>query len=304
MRQGGVKNSAYRYNRSMRVFALIFTLMSSAALWSAEIAYVVADKAVIYTDMDLSIAIGYVRKGKKIKVGSVARKHGTVLSTVASGRIVYIKNADVRLEKELLKEDGAYVAPKVSDHEVFIEEQKFEDDFSENNHLILHIGNMGTGSKWKELESTEQSASLSQFGISIEHRPDLRSYSWAIGLNYISSELENYAFKSILIEAKLQYSILKTNFMALDMVAGIAGTGDARLQNSINSTESRGTLFGWIAGGQVKFFPFSQFGIIGGMELRNYSVGSLGEIELANGETTQFKSFNGANIWAGLTYKL
>tara|TARA_R110000868_G_scaffold38661_6_gene135131 strand:- start:10208 stop:11122 length:915 start_codon:yes stop_codon:yes gene_type:complete len=304
MRQGGVKNSAYRYNRIMKILVLIFTLFSASNIWSAEIAYIVSEKAVIYSDMDLSIAIGYVRKGKKIKVGSVTRKHGTVLSTVASGRIVYIKNADVRLEKELLKEDGAYIAPKVSDHEVFIEQQKFEDDFSENNHVILHVGSMGTGSKWKELEETEESTSLSQIGVSIEHRPDLRSYSWAIGLNYLSSELENYAFKSILIEAKLQYSLLKTNFISIDAIAGIAGTGDARLQNSINGTESRGTLFGWIAGGQAKLFPFSQFGIIGGVELRNYSVGSLGEIELANGDTTQFDSFSGANVWVGLTYKL
>lgn len=304
MRQGGVKISAYRYNVFMKLLVLFFSLFSSLSLLAADIAYVVVDKALIYTDMELSIPIGYAKRGKKIKVGSVVRKHGTVLSTVVSGRIVYIKRADVQLAEQLLSDGGTYVAPKVTDHQVLIEKQEFEDDFSENNHVIFHLGNMATGSKWQELEATESKSTLTQVGIAIEHRPELRNYSWAIGLNYISSELENYSFKSILIEGRFQYSLAQFDILALDAVLGVVGTGDARLQNSVSKTESRGTIFGWILGGQAKFFPFSQFGIIGGIELRNYSVGSLGEIQLESGETTQFDSFNGVNIWAGVTYKL
>lgn len=288
----------------MKFACLIFFLFSLFPAFGAEIAYVVSEKAVIYSDMELTIPIGYARRGKKIKVGEVARKHGTVLPTVVSGRIAYVKRDDIQLAEELANDGGTYVTPKVTDHEVFFEEQRFEDDFSENNHLILMTASMGTGTEWKELAGSNASTTLSTVGIGIEHRPELRNYSWAVGLNYLSSELEQYLFKSIFIEGRFQYSLMRTDWLSLDLIAGVAGSGDARLQNSQTGQESRGTLFGYFAGGLVKLFPFSQFGIIGGAEVRKYNVGSIGEIEVGDGSTTQFKSFNGAQIWAGLTYKL
>lgn len=288
----------------MRFAVLIFSLFSLLPVLGAEIAYVVSEKAVIYSDMELTIPIGYARRGKKIKVGEVARKHGTVLPTVVSGRVAYVKRDDIQLAEELANDGGTYIAPKVTDHEVLFEEQKFEDDFSENNHVILMTGTMGTGNEWKELAASEESATLSTVGIGIEHRPELRNYSWAVGLNYLSSELEQYMFKSIFIEARFQYSLLRFDWASLDLIAGVAGSGDARLQNSQTGQEARGTLFGYFAGGLVKLFPFSKFGIIGGAEIRKYNVGSIGEIDIGDGTTTSFKGFNGAQIWAGITYKL
>lgn len=304
MRQGGVKNSAYSYNRFMKLIFTLLCLFLSSNVFSADLAYIVSDQAIIYSDMDLSVAIGYAKRGKKIKVGEVARKNGRVLSTVVSGRIAYIKKADVRLAQEISDDGGSYVAPKVTDHEVLFEEQNFEDDFSENNHMVLHTGNMSTGSTWQELDPQSSESTLTQFGIGFEHRPELRNYSWAVGLNYISAESDNFAFKSLLIEAKFQYSIARFNLVALDAVIGAVATGDARLQNSFSSTESRGTIFGYIVGAQAKLFPFSQFGIIGGVELRKYNVGSMGDVQLEDGSTGSFEAFNGANIWAGITYKI
>lgn len=288
----------------MKFILFIFSLLATFSASAAEVAYVVSEKAIIYSDMELTIPIGYARRGKKIKVGEVARKHGTVLPTVVSGRVAYVKRDDIQLAEELAKDGGTYVTPKVTDHEVLFEEQKFEDNFAENNHVILMSGSMGTGNEWKELAGSQESATLSTIGVGIEHRPELRNYSWAVGLNYISSELEQYAFKSIFIEARFQYSLLRFDWMALDIMAGVAGSGDARLLNSQTAQEARGTLFGYFAGGLVKFFPFSQFGIIGGAEIRKYNVGSIGEIDVGDGTTTQFKGFNGAQLWAGITYKL
>ncbi len=285
------------------IFAFLCTFVISSA-FAADIAFVVSDKAVIYSDMELSVPIGYAKKGKKIKVGEVARKNGTVMSTVVSGRIAYVKRADIRLSQEISDDGGTYVTPKVTEHEVLFEQQNFEDNFSENNHVVLHSGSMTTGSQWQELQPDSETKNLSQMGISIEHRPELRNYSWAVGLSYISTELDSYSFKSIMIEGKLQYSIARFDFIALDAVAGIVGTGDARLQNSISGVESRGTIFGYILGAQAKLFPFSKFGVIGGFELRKYSVGSIGDVELQDGSITSFDSFSGANIWAGITYKL
>lgn len=288
----------------MKLLLVIFFLLSSPLALAAEVAVVVKEKAILYSDMELTIPIGYIRKGKKIKIGKVARKRGTVLPTVASGRVVYIKSDDVQSVEQLASDNGTYITPKVTDHEVLIEEQKFEDDFSENNHVILLTGNMATGADWKTLADSEENSTISQVGISIEHRPELRKYSWAVGLHYLNSELEAFKFNSIMLEVRLQYSVLRFDWLALDLVAGINGSGDARLQNSQTGQEARGNLYGYSFGGQAKLFPFSQIGVIGGAEIRRYNVGNLGDIELSDGSVTQFKGFNGAQIWAGLTYKL
>ena len=67
MRQGGVKNSAYSYNRFMKLIFTLLCLVLSSNVLSADLAYIVSDQAIIYSDMDLSVGIGYVKKGKKIK---------------------------------------------------------------------------------------------------------------------------------------------------------------------------------------------------------------------------------------------
>lgn len=271
---------------------------------SADEAYVVVEKAILYSDMEQTIPIGYIRKGKKLKVGKVARKQGTILPTVVSGRVVYVKRADIRLGEELANDNGTYLAPKVSDHEILFEEQKFEDDFSENNHLIVSMGNMAGGDDWNALSQNEQTSDVSIIGVAIEHRPELRKYSWAVGLNYLSAEIDNFTFKSITLEGRFQYSMIRFDLMAIDAVLGLSASGDVRLENAQTDQSVRGTLFGYSAGIQAKLFPFSQFGVIGAAEMNRYKVASLGKFNLEDGTESEFGGFSGAKIWVGVTYKL
>ena len=63
--------------------------------FAAQSAVVGSDKAVIYSDREMASPIGFVSKGKKLRVGSVKRNNGQVLPVVVNGKIAYIKVSDI-----------------------------------------------------------------------------------------------------------------------------------------------------------------------------------------------------------------
>ncbi len=80
-------------------------LMVSGETFAAQFAMVSADKAVIYSDEQMTSAIGFVRKGKKIKVGEIARNKAQVYPVIVSGRMGWIRVEDVTTEKESADSD-------------------------------------------------------------------------------------------------------------------------------------------------------------------------------------------------------
>ncbi len=82
-------------------FYLLFLLFFFCPeLWASQDAMVVADRAVIYSDRDMTSPIGYVSRGKKLVVGEIPRNKAQVYPIVVSGKVGYIRVADVTTEKE------------------------------------------------------------------------------------------------------------------------------------------------------------------------------------------------------------
>lgn len=82
-------------------FYLIFSLFFSCPqLLAAQDAIVTAERAIIYSDQEMTSAIGYIKKGKKISVGDVARNKAQVFPVVVSGKIAFIRVLDVTTERE------------------------------------------------------------------------------------------------------------------------------------------------------------------------------------------------------------
>jgi hypothetical protein len=81
------------------LFATFLCLFSPLVL-SAQHATVAKDKAIIYADMEMSAPIGYVTKGKKVKVGEVTRNKGRVLPIIVNGRIAYIRVIDIQTSRQ------------------------------------------------------------------------------------------------------------------------------------------------------------------------------------------------------------
>ncbi len=96
------KNSCFQRFQilSLRISSpfLFFLFVCCPVSWAARDAIVVSEHAVIYSDLQMSSAIGYVPKGKMIKIGDIARNNSRVYPIVVSGKIAYIKSEDVTTE--------------------------------------------------------------------------------------------------------------------------------------------------------------------------------------------------------------
>jgi hypothetical protein len=88
----------------LRIFTLSGAIFLSMCcchnLWASQDAMVIVDDAVIYADEQMSAPVGYVRKGKKVKVGEISRNKSQVYPVIVSGKISYIRVIDVSTEKD------------------------------------------------------------------------------------------------------------------------------------------------------------------------------------------------------------
>ena len=83
------------------LLSAIFCCLFLSSAFAAQVAIVISDRAIIYADRQMSAPIGYLKKGKKLKVGEVKRNKGRVLPVVVNGRIAYIKVADIQTSKDI-----------------------------------------------------------------------------------------------------------------------------------------------------------------------------------------------------------
>lgn len=70
---------------------IICLLLSTNSVIAATWAIVKADRAKVYSDVQMSSVIGYIKQGKRIKVGEVPKNKGRLLPIVVSNRIAYIE---------------------------------------------------------------------------------------------------------------------------------------------------------------------------------------------------------------------
>ena len=71
--------------------------MSSLA---AQKAIVSVEKAVVYSDSSLDVPLGYVKRGQKIIVGDVKKRHNKIIAVALIGRIGWIHVEDIQIQRE------------------------------------------------------------------------------------------------------------------------------------------------------------------------------------------------------------
>lgn len=77
------------------IVLLTFLCFMSIQSFAAQEAIVYTPAAIIFADQQMSAAIGYLPKGKKVMVGEVKRNKGRVLPIVVSGKVAYIQVKDI-----------------------------------------------------------------------------------------------------------------------------------------------------------------------------------------------------------------
>lgn len=82
------------------LYLLFLVIFFCPKIWAAQTAMVLADRAIIYSDKEMTSPIGYVSRGKKLKVGDIPRNRAQVYPIVVSGKVAFIRVIDVTTEKE------------------------------------------------------------------------------------------------------------------------------------------------------------------------------------------------------------
>jgi hypothetical protein len=98
-----VKIHHLRIQRVPRVLAfnlLFFVSFFCPNLWASQEAMVLAERAMIYSDQEMTSPIGYIVRGKKIVVGEIPRNKAQVYPVIVSGKVAYVRVIDVTTEKE------------------------------------------------------------------------------------------------------------------------------------------------------------------------------------------------------------
>lgn len=80
--------------------SLIIIILITTYAFSAQWATVQADKAIIYSDQQMTSAIGFIKRGTRVRVGEVARNKGSLLPIIIEDKIAYIKIVDIKSSKD------------------------------------------------------------------------------------------------------------------------------------------------------------------------------------------------------------
>lgn len=80
-------------------FLILLNLLGfSGIALASQTAVVVSPRAIIYADQQMSAPVGYVSRGKKIRVGEIPRNKSQVYPVIVAGKVAYIKVSDVSTE--------------------------------------------------------------------------------------------------------------------------------------------------------------------------------------------------------------
>ena len=140
-----MKNSYfYKIFLFANFFCLIFPFSSTI---SATWAIVKSDKANVYSDIEMSSVIGFIKRGKKIRVGEVPKNKGKVLPLILNKRVVYIEVKNIQYgdkidttrsvlqkykDKELMSKPIKRIALFSGTYIGFIDNEGFDEELSED----------------------------------------------------------------------------------------------------------------------------------------------------------------------------
>lgn len=283
--------------------SLLLLCAFSFSAFAAQIAVISVPKAIVYSDQNLTTPLGYIAYGKKIRVGEVERKDGTVLPLVISGRIAYIQTKDI-IVKSLNVEEG-FKNPKITEHDVALTFQTDQDKLSENNFVSFSLGSYSAGNDWKNLSDqfNDDTANFKVISVHMEHRNPIKRISWGFGLSYLSVSQSQLAAKTITIDGNLYYALFHFRYLTLEGFGGLSFSGDFQLDQGQGNQKTKGVGIGYTFGGIARILPYSKLGFFAGAALKSLKLKDLEPIEDSSENDVYLNSLSGVNIFAGISYK-
>lgn len=156
-------------------FILFLIFLFSVNSLAQHYAIVTAKRAIIYSDKLMTSPIGFIKEGKKIRVGTSARNKGRAVPVVVSKKIAYLAIKDLAIL------DGSEVIlPK--DHESIIGLEIKKKRMIFGTHML--VSNYEKG-RYSLGQVPEEIVTFTGFNLLIENKKKKRSYQ-RYGIDYLS----------------------------------------------------------------------------------------------------------------------
>jgi hypothetical protein len=287
----------------LKILFCLFIATLALSVNASQVATIVSPKAVVYADMKLTTPLGYISYGKKVRVGEVERRDGTVLPIAISGRIAYIQVKDISIKRAAT--DPGIDSPKITEHDVEMTFKTDQDKLSENNFVSITAGSFNGGSGWQEYseEFGDESSNLFNVTVHMEHRNPLRRLSWGFGIGYYTVGQDQLEAKTLTIDGTLYYALLHFRYMTIEGFGGLNFSGDFKVSQGGGEQLTKGVIYGYNFGGIARILPYSKIGFFAGVSIKSFYIKDLDPIENSNGDDVTIESLSGHNIFAGLSYK-
>ncbi len=289
--------------KTLLLFPFLWLLFATDA-HATQVAIVTSPKAIVYSDQALNSPIGYVKNGRKLLVGTVVRGRGTIVPVVVAGKVAYIQIKDVALsDKYAATLNEGSNKPRVLEHKVEEDIEKFAFNFKENNYMLLALSVSEAGGSLTEINEAQglENTQLNSFQIMFEHRPEIFNYSFGLGLSYNTMTQETYSIRSITVDAQFAYSFLRSRFLSLEGTAGFSLSGDYRLETE--DEQIRGALYGHHFGAQARFAPRGKFGFVLGIRHKSLIPFDSKKIIGENNEVYELGKISGVGFYGAVSYR-
>lgn len=198
------------------VFTALFycLLITPSTVLAAQWATVSSKKAVIYTDIHMTSPIGFIKIGKKIRVGSKPKNKGRVLPFIMKKRVFYIKIQDIQTSSKLANLKNASQR---------IKKQSVEK--KSNSRIAATGGVFLSTSSSPDIEGTS-SDSFMGGGIQGYYENKEQTSLYRSGVNYFSfsetRENTPFTFSYVSIPIDLYLPLIETQFYELHAYLGVS----------------------------------------------------------------------------------
>ena len=227
----------------MRFYRLKFFLSLICLLWalfsfnnsahSAQLVTVSTSRAIIYADKELTLPLGYVTMGKKLRVGEVARKGGQILPLIVSGKIAYVRVSDVSFSKDGKTKGYSRYYQKDEGPIDFDSLHKIKNKLQKNNYLTSSYGFFDPGENWHSLASSTGSVakeSIKTLSLTLEHRDPLKKLSWGIGFKLYTLTQESLKTLSLNLEIPFYYNLYKIKKISFDGIMALSLASSVKIK--------------------------------------------------------------------------
>lgn len=198
--------------KNILIYIGIFIFSTSA--FAAQWATVLSEKAIIYADREMQVPIGFISKGKKVRVGEVKRNYGKLLPVVVQGKIAYIKVSDINSNT------------KLTDLQSAVERVKSGSKNVDSKRLSLIYSGYASFISINESESyTGETYKSDLFyfsggGLRGYVDSDDKSSTWRVTLDHIATKVKDNEFRILFLTTEYGYNFLNYDNLTLRPYGG------------------------------------------------------------------------------------